>query len=136
MSKPAESIEVLLEINFDLSLLDATKVFLLNTTLSVYILNFFDLKITFFSKAISFSVRKFPSLAVTVIFCSLLFIENLGSEISDVFLFIVILFLELSVLSIRFDKKRNKIKIIKRKEKIRNILLFNDNNKLNLTTQS
>ena len=89
MSKPTESIEVLSEINLDLSWLDATKVFLLNMTLSVYILNLFDLKITFFSKAISSSVKKFPSLAVTNIFCSSLFIENLGSEISDVFLFIV-----------------------------------------------
>ena len=90
MSKPAESIEVLLEINFDLSRLDATKVFLLNTTLSVYILNLFDLKITFFSKVISSSVKKFPSLAVTNICFSSLFIENFGSEISDVFLFKVI----------------------------------------------
>jgi hypothetical protein len=104
--------------------------------LSVYILNFFDLKITFSSKAISSSVKKFPSLAVTDIFCSLLFIENLGSEISDVFLFIVILFSELLVFSISFDKKTNKIKIIKRKEIIRNIFLFNDNKKFNLTTQS
>ena len=135
MSKPAESIEVLLEINFDLSRLDATKVFLLNTTLSVYILNLFDLKITFFSKAISSSLKKFPSLAVTDIFCCSLFIENLGSEISDV-LFIVIIFSELSALSINFNKKRNNIKRIKRKEKIRNIFLLNDNKKFNLTTQS
>ena len=79
MSKPAELIDVLSEINFALSWLDATKVFLLNTTLSVYILNLFDLKITFFSRAISFSVKKFPSLAVTDIFCSSLLIENFGS---------------------------------------------------------
>ena len=136
MSKPAESIEVLLEINFDLSLLDATKVFLLNTTLSVIILNLFDLKITFFSRTISSLLRKFPSLAVTDIFCVLLLIENFGFEISDVFLFIEILFWELLVELKKFSEKTNKIKRIKIKEKTKNIFLFNDNKRFNLTTQS
>ena len=136
MSKPDESIEVLLEINFDLSLLDATKVFLLNTTLSVIILNLFDLKITFFSRTISSLLRKFPSLAVTDIFCVLLLIENFGFEISDVFLFIEILFWELLVDLKKFSEKTNKIKRIKIKEKTKNIFLFNDNKRFNLTTQS
>ena len=116
ISKPAELIEVLLEINFDSSWLDATRVFLLKTTLSVYILNFFDLKITFFSKIISSSVKKFPSLAVTDIFCSLLLIENFGSEISDVFLPISILFAELSAVSIKLYKKINIVEILEKKK--------------------
>ena len=46
------------------------------------------------------------------------------------------LFSELSVVLIKVDKKTNKIKIIKIKENIRNIFLFNDNKKFNSTTQS
>ena len=94
------------------------------------------LKITFFSKTTSFSVRKFPSLAVTVIFCFLLFIENLGSEISDILSFKAFLFSELSVISIKLIKKIKRIKKIKTIENIKNIFLFNDNKKFNLTTHS
>jgi hypothetical protein len=66
----------------------------------------------------------------------LLFIENFGSEISDVFLLIVILFSEILVLSTKLDSMKNKIKTIIIIENIRNIFLFNDNKKFNLTTQS
>ena len=89
ISKPIESIEAFFEINLDLSLLDAINFFLLKMTLLPYILNLFDLKITFFFNIISSSVKKFPSFAVTEIFCLLLLIENLGRVISAVFLFII-----------------------------------------------
>ena len=97
ISKPFESIEVLSDTNLDLFLLEAIKLFLLNKTLSEYILNLSDLKITFFYNIISFSVKKLPSLAVTEIFCLLLLIENFGFEISA-----VLLFIEISISAIFF----------------------------------
>ena len=81
-------------------------------------------------------MRKFPSLAVTDIFCSLLFIENLGSEISDVFLLISILFSDLLVILIKLTEKINRIVKITTIENVRNSFLFNDNKKFNLTAQS
>ena len=49
--------------------------------ISLKILNFFDLKITLFSKIISSSVKKFPLFAVTDIFCLSQFIENFGFQL-------------------------------------------------------
>ena len=63
----------------------------------LYILNLSDLKTTLFSKRISLSVKKFPLFAVTDIFCFLLFIENLGLVISEVWSFIINFFTEVEL---------------------------------------
>ena len=73
---------VLLDLKIDLLSLFAVCSFLLKITLSLMILNFFDLNKTFFFNKILLSSIKLPSLAVIRIFLSRLSIENLGSVIS------------------------------------------------------